>query len=77
MRRDVFQCICMHLNMMKLLNSLIENTAFQAGDIAGAGEIFARLAPLDAPSAAYGRRCAETPAPLPLDWAGVWKLTGK
>jgi adenylate cyclase len=51
--------------------------AFQAGDIAGAGEIFARLAPLDAPSAVYGKRCAEAPDPLPPDWTGVWELTDK
>ncbi len=51
--------------------------AFQAGRMDEAADFFNRTAAVDPPSAAYLRRCAALPNPLPRDWDGVWELSGK
>ncbi len=51
--------------------------AFQAGRINEAREFFAGIASVDPPAAAYLKRCGEVPNPLPADWRGIWKLSGK
>ncbi len=52
-------------------------TAFKAGRIAEAKAFFARIAESDPPAAAYLKYCDSLPEPLPDDWAGVWKPSGK
>jgi len=51
--------------------------AFQAGRVGEAMERFACIAPTDPPAAAYLKRCAVLPDPLPPDWSGIWELAGK
>ena len=51
--------------------------AFQAGNFAEAEGIFARIASIDPPAAAYCKRCLYLRDNIPADWDGVWELSGK
>ena len=52
-------------------------SAVKAGRIAEARAFFARIAEADPPAAAYVKYCDNLPDPLPDDWVGVWKPSGK
>ena len=51
--------------------------AYQGGRLTEAAGFFATIASIDPPAAAYLKRCQETPEPLPTDWDGLWRLSGK
>lgn len=50
---------------------------YRSGNFAEAQSLFATLAADDATAAVYVRRCVELAAEAPVDWSGVWVMSGK